>query len=345
MMRLSPILTMSLAIAGTPVASAADEASAADDARAAAARGLEYLAQQGDAWIERQGCVSCHQIPVLLLSYDEAWRRGVSEDRTRLDNWLGWTTERLLSTNDDGEVVGSRNVEAIAMYFALEARPAGERARERESELLEIVLSTQEDDGSWKPGGQLPDQRRDADETREVSTRWSRLALTGISDRSETARKAKLGSDHWLAQRRSESDESDDSDETNRNDDVESIALAIAETRAAARSDVPTSLIERLVGLQNSDGGWSWATGEPSDPYATGQALWALSRSGAPTREHIVDNAVAYLVRTQKPDGSWAFPSTLTRKKKAAGKVSNYWGTGWATTGLLSTLPLRRARL
>src|SRR6185295_8421742 len=39
------------------------------------------------------------------------------------------------------------------------------------------IVRDQQADGSWKPGGQLPSQKRPKRETQEVSTMWALLAL------------------------------------------------------------------------------------------------------------------------------------------------------------------------
>jgi ankyrin repeat protein len=63
---------------------------------------------------------------------------------------------------------------------------------------------------------------------------------------------------------------------------------------------------QSLLALQRSDGGWGQAQALASDAYATGQALVALHESralaaGSPAYRRGVD----YLLRTQLEDGSW----------------------------------------
>jgi len=79
-----------------------------------------------------------------------------------------------------------------------------------------------------------------------------------------------------------------------------------------------------ILAMQNDDGGWSAfdrnnnrrflcyvpfadhnAMIDPSSPDLTGRVLEALGRLGARVGQRPVDRAVAYLRRTQEPDGSW----------------------------------------
>jgi hypothetical protein len=52
-----------------------------------------------------------------------------------------------------------------------------------------------------------------------------------------------------------------------------------------------------------------------------------------------VQSACQFLVETQRDDGSWDVRGTKERKKNGLEETSTYWGTTWATIGLLQTLP------
>ncbi|HYE76780.1 MAG TPA: hypothetical protein VEI97_02230, partial [bacterium] len=65
------------------VAVAASEGWAAEPARvdevrlrAAIVKGLEYVTEKGDVWLEEKNCNSCHHLPEMLWSQREAKRRG-----------------------------------------------------------------------------------------------------------------------------------------------------------------------------------------------------------------------------------------------------------------------------
>jgi hypothetical protein len=61
-----------------------------------------------------------------------------------------------------------------------------------------------------------------------------------------------------------------------------------------------------LAATQREDGGWNQLSGMGSDAYATGQALYALHAAGKmPATDPVYKKGVAYLLRTQHPDGAW----------------------------------------
>jgi hypothetical protein len=63
---------------------------------------------------------------------------------------------------------------------------------------------------------------------------------------------------------------------------------------------------ERLLKLQHADGGWAQTRFLSSDAYATGMVLDTLFRTGLfKQNEPAYQRGVAFLLRTQFPDGSW----------------------------------------
>ena len=99
--------------------------------------------------------------------------------------------------------------------------------------------------------------------------------------------------------------------------------------------------IDGILGWQNQDGGWGQEPDLASDAYATGQALYFLSLAGVKNDHEKLRRAQAFLVATQKEDGSWPMTS---RAHPGAKPFTNpvpitYFGSAWATMGLLRTLP------
>jgi ankyrin repeat protein len=63
---------------------------------------------------------------------------------------------------------------------------------------------------------------------------------------------------------------------------------------------------DRLLKLQREDGGWAQTQYLPTDAYATGVVLETLFRTGLlKSSEPAYQRGVAFLLRTQFPDGSW----------------------------------------
>src|SRR4051812_21946385 len=65
--------------------------------RKAVARSLPYLEKEGVAWIEKRNCLSCHHVPFLLWSHNEALARGIAVDREKLAGWIDWSLDSTLA--------------------------------------------------------------------------------------------------------------------------------------------------------------------------------------------------------------------------------------------------------
>ena len=99
--------------------------------------------------------------------------------------------------------------------------------------------------------------------------------------------------------------------------------------------------IDQLLSRQNKDGGWGQLPDAASDAYATGQALYVLSLAGVKPDRAAIRRGVAFLVATQKEDGSWPMKS---RSHPGAEPMKNpvpitYFGSAWATLGLMRSVP------
>jgi hypothetical protein len=191
-----------------------------------------------------------------------------------------------------------------------------------------LLLEWQESDGSWQAQGQLPAMKWSGEsEMHQATTMWSILALsvTNLTDKAhirsceralESLKKAKPGTS------------------------LQSLALhlIIAEKFGeAARKD---ELLKELLARQQADGGWAWVRdNKGSDAFATGQALYALGLVNLEGTDHVVHRAWDFLLRTQDKDGSWQTPQEAVNTRRRALNVYTYWGTAWATIGLLQTLP------
>jgi squalene-hopene/tetraprenyl-beta-curcumene cyclase len=104
-------------------------------------------------------------------------------------------------------------------------------------------------------------------------------------------------------------------------------------------------LARKIIERQNEDGGWSQAKGMTSDAWATGQALYALTHAGLEPNEPAISQGRAFLIKTQRPDGSWAMTSRPT-KPGGAGSTSlipiTGAGSAWAILGLVRSEPKSR---
>jgi squalene cyclase len=117
--------------------------------------------------------------------------------------------------------------------------------------------------------------------------------------------------------------------------DMRLVGVAAAGASAAELRKLAEPILER----QRADGGWAQRELFPSDAYATGMTLWALSEASV-TRPDA--KAVKFLLGTQSPDGSWRVASRATKFQQYFESGfpygSDQWistmATGWAANAL-----------
>jgi len=97
--------------------------------------------------------------------------------------------------------------------------------------------------------------------------------------------------------------------------------------------------VRRIMDRQNTDGGWSQqAKDMTSDAWATGQALYALAHAGIKSTEPAMTRGQAFLIKTQREDGSWPMTSRpITADGKGSTSLIPITGAGssWAVLGLV----------
>lgn len=284
--------------------------------REASERGLLFLEKEGLAWLKERKCISCHHGPFMLWSHREALQRGLHVDAGKFDDWTGQALDFLLAKKTDMQAKKNGGVETMHMLLAHGKPPADEKHKT----VAALLANAQQADGFWKYEGQGID-RAEA-ESNEATTAWAALALAPADDKALVqARQRGLA---WLKK-------------TKTGDGNEVAALRLLAAIRFGDTALVKDAAEELRSRQNADGGWSWAKARPSDPFGTGQALYALSWAGSARDDPAVARAVAYLLEKQRPDGSWYSP---TRKPKTKDNpIAVYWGSAWATIGLVRTLP------
>jgi hypothetical protein len=190
-----------------------------------------------------------------------------------------------------------------------------------------LLLEWQEPDGSWQAQGQLPGLKWGEKEMHEATTMWSILALSVGNPTDEALVRSR--------ERALESLRKATPGVT-----LQSLALHLVIADRFGEPARRDALVGELLGKQRADGGWAWVkenTG--SDAFATGQALYALGLLGRDGNDPIVRRAWDFLLRTQDKDGSWQVPQEAVNTRHRGLNVYTYWGTAWATIGLLQTLP------
>lgn len=295
--------------------------------RATITKGLSFLSKGGDNWMTDKNCNSCHHMPVLLWSHREAKARGFAIDQTKFDDWLTWSIERATDKKPGLE-------EASLMILAMPERSA--------PALTQLLATEQKPDGTWNPAGQFASmQKRGTPDAIANSTRLNLLALATLKEAAPQSDAAHLKANALLQKKDTPTS-------------MESLVFRTQFARRFGKPEEAKALVNDIVKQQRGDGGWSSFIGENmSDVLATGQVLYALQPSAS---EQTIADAIAraqhWLLKAQGNDGSWPIDishiSKMDRSAPAKAKsfkdatsIYTYWGSAWATIGLLQGVPVK----
>jgi hypothetical protein len=274
-----------------------------------------------------------------VWAFTEAKSQGYPVAAETLAETVKWTKGRLLERIDQPRDPrpGWRMVNTPAIYLALMAQAVPNQDAVSADELKRIgdhLLRHQEPDGSWAwssaPAKNRPPPYFESD---EMATLMASMALGPLvpADPNEksAARDGREKAAAWLGK-------------VKPSDSTQAAALRLLfKVRAGESARGLQKEIDRFLGLQRNDGGWGQLADLPSDAYATGQALYVLSLAGVKSDRAEARRGVAFLVASQKEDGSW--PMTPRAHPGATPSTNpvpiTYLGSAWATLGLMRAAP------
>ncbi len=302
-------------------------------------RALGFLQADALRWRDEKQCSSCHHGAMTVWALSEAKQQGYPVSAKSLADMTTWTKERLATIDKPRDTrLGWNMVNTPAIYLSLMAAAVPTQSAISVDELNRIgghLMVHQEKDGSWA-WSLAPAQNRPPPvfESDEVVTLMANLALAraernGSSTKTAELKAARKHSIEWLSKQSPGAS-------------TQSVAIRLFRDVATSKpQDVIKVDIEHLLRLQHADGGWGQESEIPSDAYATGQALYFLTIAGVARDREEVRRGVAFLVKTQNSDGSWPMKS---RAHPGAKPFTNpvpitYFGSGWATLGLLRSVP------
>ncbi|MDF1742412.1 MAG: terpene cyclase/mutase family protein [Gimesia sp.] len=288
-------------------------------------RSIPYIEEQGQWWITTKKCVSCHRGGNMVWSLSVAKRNGfkVSE---KLDEWFDWAVEKSLSKNKKEKVVGLGNKEGVAqILLSLDSSNLKPDQSETRKKLAVLLRNGQQADGSWKPGGQLPSQKRPITETASVSTMWLTLTLLIAGNSTESSQAVDRAMKYIKQSTPGKS--------------IEWYALRLLLAVQTKDFKLRDEFVKKLRSQQKPNGGWGWMVTDESDALGTGLALYALLRAGLDSNDQSIKRAQQFLLSTQRDDGSWPVKGTKEKKKNNVEETAVFWGTTWAVVGLIESLP------
>jgi hypothetical protein len=197
------------------------------------------------------------------------------------------------------------------------------RSAELVQKLRARLLDGQGPEGYWGHAGQSEDLPRPLKETDQAATLWALIAQATDKHPSAAVLKSRERALAWLG-------DSDPGAST------ELLLLQMLREHQFGKPELARKWLQVLLAEQLADGGWGWVRSrKKSDPLTTGMVLYALASMGKGADDPAVQRAQSYLLANQKEDGSWFEPGTGIYDK-----IYAHWGTGWATIGLLHTLPV-----
>ena len=294
-------------------------------------RGLSFLAKDSLVWKNEHKCVSCHHAALVIWSMSEAQRRGHAVNEpvlAELTNWVAGSGDGKFGMARPASAPQALSPKAVWFALALGAIPKPDTASQEGMKLLlKTVKSEQTEDGSWSAWPETrPPIFGDSDESMTALATLAVLPAAAAGD--DSAQAVRDRGIRWLAG-------------TKTDDDPQSVAMRLVLWRRLGRpAEEWEPLARRIRERQNADGGWSQTKDMASDAWATGQALYAIAQAGSKSHGSVIGRAHAFLIQTQRPDGSWPMSSRPTKPGgRGSGSLIPITGAGsaWAVLGLVSS--------
>jgi hypothetical protein len=257
--------------------------------RSAVERSLPALNKAMAVHIEKKTCFACHNEGSTMLAVRRAAKHGFAIDGKLVAAVAEHTTDFLETHREKLEAGKGTGGGVDTVGWALSAlHDAGHKPDDTTKAAVSYLLKAHADLGHWRPTNNRPPTQG----SHFTSTYLAIRALQDYAtdDQKETAEKRIAAAKGWI-------EKTPAKDNEDRVFKLFSLHATKAETKAAAKE---------LLDTQRPDGGWSQLDGGESDAYATGSALVALCEAGGIAVDSpIYRKGIAFLLKTQKPDGTW----------------------------------------
>lgn len=259
--------------------------------REAVGRGLGLVRTAAENYPTHRDCFSCHHQTLPMLAIVTARAHGEEADSDVLETQAEFKRESFEERLTD--LKAGRNIGGGAMtvgygLWALEL--AGRKPDEVTEAMVAYLLKTQKPEGHWTTHGRRPP----LEESVVTSTVLAAAGMRTFAapGRREVVEAAIAKSVSWL-------EKAPETCQEDRNFRLWGLH------KLGASPDAVRAARESVLASQRDDGGWSQREDMASDAYATGQALALLAATGLPPSDPSARRAVALLLKTQLPDGSW----------------------------------------
>jgi len=297
--------------------------------RKAIERGLTFLVKDAATWRKERGCATCHHGTMTVWALSEAKIQGYDVDARALADVMQWTKDRF-GPRSGPPGPGTASVPLI--YLGMMSQNLPVLSRDEINRIARNLVARQAEDGAWEspPPKNGPPPTWESRETLALLAllAWERYVPADAKE-AAAAQASRDKAEAWLSQTKS-------SDSTQ----ALSLRLLLDARRGTAEQQRQLGT-DHLLKRQNADGGWSQTADMPSDAYATGQALYALSFADVKNDRPEIQRAVSFLAASQREDGSWPMAS---RGHPGVEPYTyqvpiTYFGAAWATLGLARFIP------
>jgi hypothetical protein len=305
----------------------------------AISRALPLLVRGAKGHIRKRDCFACHNQAIPLLALTTARDRGFAVRAADVNEQLEHIAA-FLETNRDNyrKGKGQGGQADTAGYALLALECGGWKADATTSAVVEYLLQYKKDFDHWTSTSNRPPS-----EVSPFTTTY--LALRGLRKWGQATDRERIDKRidavrGWLRKAAAR--------------DTEDRVFRLWALREAGVPDreIDVAAKELLKG-QREDGGWGQIDRMESDAYATGSVLVALHQAGRlDTSDRAYQRGVAYLLKTQLPDGSWLVRSrsrpfqTYYESGFPHGKDQfiSMAASGWAVTALALACPEAKSR-
>lgn len=251
------------------------------------AKALPPVEASSERFTKAAGCASCHHLSLPVLAVTAARSAGMQIDQ----GWLARSREALVhhyrNRHDELAAGTARITDAgtAIPYVVVAASAAGEASESAVDDLILYLQKLQHPGGGWGTGARRPP----IEGSSFTATALSIRALGTHAGSQEAIERAKA----WLMESVPQSTE-------------DKVMRTLGLVWAGARGEAVESATRKLLELQRPEGGWGQTETLESDPYSTGETLFALAAAGALKRsDEAWLRGIDYLLRTQQDDGTW----------------------------------------
>ncbi|HXF39825.1 MAG TPA: ankyrin repeat domain-containing protein [Blastocatellia bacterium] len=261
--------------------------------REAITRSLPLIQKSDSIFLQKSGCVSCHNNTFTAMTIAAVRKSGLSCDEQLAGNQVkriaayieSWRERALQGIGIPGD---SDTVSYILQGLAAANHPADEAT----DAMARFVKGQQYPDGGWRIFAHRPPIESSDIEVTAVSMRALQL-YAPKAHRAEYQAAVKRATD-WLMKARPQTTE-----------DRAFQLFGLRWAGVISKQLIVRKGVRGLLAMQRPDGGWSQIASLASDAYATGQALVALREAGLPATDPVYKRGIAFLLKTQLGDGSW----------------------------------------